>query len=233
MSSYSSYRGLNPTIVSRKQQEINEAFGGQLYIDNQLDVTTGRLWDSVRLQKGSEVNDRSLELFTNIGPSFNKLYAHTNLYQPRSLPPPESFSVLRIIFTFGKQTSDMDMWKIAENCVWGLWLGSKRYPSSLMVAMQTVVDSGSPLKTCDYCLSWFCNTNRCPNCGASQFQLTGFTDSESGSFRRQFFIELLQPIVILNQMAFYVGFEYFEPFVCDSDISLWCHLEGWHARAVQ
>jgi len=192
-----------------------------------MDVQHGRLWDCLTLQKGRRISQHDF-----FGDPTGKTFAETNVRTPRRLDAPEAFSIQRVLFSFNNQAQDVDVFAIAEDCYFTLWMGQKMYLRMLLIHMDTRNNvTIAPFRVCDFCRTLYVNALTCPGCGASQFSLMDAGEGEMTG--RQFLTTLSIPICILNQMSFYVQLEGHTGYVLQYPLKLWCHFEGLHARGVQ
>ncbi len=129
---------------------------------------------------------------------------------------------------FSSDADPRDIYGIAESMVFRFWMHNKHYANSPLISLQTVRCSIAPIHICTYCQAVYAATLQCPNCGASDFRLTDV----GGDMGTGFFLEPLYPWIIDNQMQFRVGFEG-PDWIAHSNFTLWCNLEGLHARGVQ
>jgi hypothetical protein len=144
-------------------------------------------------------------------------------------PPPQCLLLQRIVFTFSRDARDEDVYAIAEECDWGLWIDEKRYHGGLLIHMDTRnQESIAPFRCCEFCKSLYVNNPTCPGCGASQFRLTDHGTPESPG--RQFLLTLTMSKYIAPEQFFQVYFDGHHN--VRSTFKLWCHLEGLHDAAV-
>jgi hypothetical protein len=217
--------------MTPQQAKILEEFNGRVYEPDRMDVQEGRLWDSFQASAGATLTKSNTQLFTYVSGVDHKTLADTNLISPRRLYAPEVFSVRRVMFTFSKICSDVDLYSFAEMSVWSLWLGQKYYLRSTIMSMRPVDSMLAPFRTCEFCRSVYVQNIRCPGCGANSFSLVA-SDAIRDNAGRQFIMDLSQNIVIENGSDFYVDFD-FPEYTLKHTLKLWCHFEGLHARGVQ
>lgn len=211
-----------------EDDRLKQLFGE---VDNRMDIVMGRLWDSISYTAGATVDEHNSRLFADIGPQSRKTYADTNMMRAQQLCAPEAFAVERITFTFSKDSLDADVYALAESLAWDLWLGKKTYATALMISMHAYDRAqAAPFRVCEYCRAVYVQERACPGCGAREFTLSGFGEAINAG--RQFVMDIDKPLVILNQMQFWVGFRYFHPHTLRGALKLWCHFEGPHARGV-
>jgi hypothetical protein len=194
------------------------------------DVQHGHLWDSITFEPGESL--RAFELFRIPMGQDGKTIVDTNLQQSSSLPAPESFSIQRVAFTFNEFASDEDIYGVAESVVWKLWLGSKVYALSPMIALQVTTVALAPIRECVYCHAMYAMQERCPGCGAAEFRLDSLGELEAG---KCFFMDLPKAnfIVIPSQLSFYISCEIgLHAHRFSKKLKMWCHFEGQHARGV-
>lgn len=223
-------------LLNHQQKHIFNEFNGTTYQPSCMDVQTGSLWDSVELLPGQEFNQQHSQLFTwPIGsPAYPRARAKTqidtNMLECKRLPAPEAFSIARIVFTFSRDTSDKDLYTIAEQSLFRLWIGQKTYLWSVLISMPAVHQPIAPFRVCSFCAGVFVNQTQCPGCGAKDFQLTNLGDPQLTG--RQFAMDVFPRVVINNQVSFFMTFDC-ESYTVENKFKMWCHLEGLHARGVQ
>ena len=161
----------------------------------------------------------------------NKTEIDTNMSMGSVLPAPEQFQIQRIIFSFSRSCLDDDIFSIAEGVSFRLILGQKIYARSILIQMHQFSGAVAPFRICDYCRAIYVNDHKCPGCGAPHFSLSTLGDEVATN--RQFVMEIDPYIHILSQMQFYVELISAYPISLKSQVRMWCHFEGLHARGVQ
>lgn len=214
-------------MIDDEREMHMKNFRGAVYISDMIDVQRGKLWDSIHYAKGSIMTRHNSILFTNVGPASGKTRVHANLNIPQRLLAPESFSVEKIYFTFGRRCAQGDIFNVLENAAFCLYLGQKQFASSPLIALHAVNASPAPIRICAFCKSVYAGAIFCVGCGAREVQFVELCDEQGVTFAYD-----ANRLVIANQIQFFVQFE-MDSIVMKSDFSLWCHLEGWHARGVQ
>jgi hypothetical protein len=209
--------------LEANRQHILGKFRGQIYISNQLDVQTGRLWDSLSFEAGDELV--RAEWFSNPN---GKTLLDTNVFQSRQLDAPEAFSAERVVITFAQSAAPEDVAAIQDGAWFRFWLGCKYYLWSPIGHMTTTKEPMSPIRICDFCKSVYVEQLQCPGCGARSFKLTSL-----GEPGQQFSMEVNPEIVIVNQISFYATLETNRPIKFKKPLKVWFHLEGLHARGGQ
>lgn len=215
------------SALTKNQKYVMERFRGQIYITNQLDVQTGRLWDCMTFRAGEEFT--SGEWFSTPEPKGNppKTRLETNLNQSRRLDAPEAFSVERVVITFSKYADPYDVAALQDGAWWQFFVGQKYYLWSIIGHMATSKEPISPIRICDFCRSVFVEQSQCPGCGARSFKLTTLGDAG-----QQFMMDVKPEIVLANQISFYVVLRSSRPIRFRNDLKIWFHCEGLHARGV-
>ena len=207
----------------------------QNFSEHHMDVQHGHLWDSIELKQEQIFHQHLMMFDTPIGHpdtiGKTKTYADTNMQMCRQLPAPQHFLIKRILFTFSKTCNEHDMFSIAEDAVWFLWLGQKHYLHTQMISMQTTGEK-APIKTCSFCRGVYVNSPSCRNCGASEFKLNDVGEVEE--LGRVFYLDLheTEELHIAQGLTFWVGFQCQEIMMRER-MKMWCHLEGKIARGVQ
>ena len=190
------------------------------------DIVSGSLYDCLTLQPGESLVPGIRMFVEPAGRA--KTFAETNMHDSGKLPPPNFFQIRRIVFTFSVSTKNKDLYAIAEAVTWNLWIGQKRYVEVLLISLPSRYETKAPIRTCSFCRAVFAARLDCPSCGASAFTLPDCNETTG----RQFYLDLAEPLYLLTQQSFYGNFS-FCPYVVESTLKLWVHLEGLHGRPVQ
>src|SRR5271155_1940924 len=143
------------------QITIQKAFPGQSII-NQLDVVHGFLWDSIEYEHGDTITQSNANLFRrpiahSYGSVPERTWCDTNMVMAGCLPPPEQFSIQRILFTFSKSCVDVDTFTIMESFMFRFWIGQKYHVSTPIISLPTIAVPTAPIRKCQYCLSVYAN----------------------------------------------------------------------------
>lgn len=113
--------------ITQQQQFIINAFKGQIYISNQLDVQDTPVYDTITYSAGQTINTPNSALFQNVGPASGKTYAQTNMTQQGKLDAPEAFSVFGIRLNWSEDILRSDLQTLVNSWAYEFWLGKKEY----------------------------------------------------------------------------------------------------------
>lgn len=113
--------------ITQQQQFIINAFKGQIYISNQLDVQDTPVYDTITYAASATVTQTNSYFFTNVGPTAGKTYAQTNMAQQQKLDAPEAFSVFAIRLGWSEDILRSDLQTLLNSWDYTFWLGQKWY----------------------------------------------------------------------------------------------------------
>jgi hypothetical protein len=199
------------SMANEQQIFVANAFRGQPYLVDQLDVQDEPLYDTLTYNPGDTVTVNSAQWFTSVGPQSGKSLVQTNLTETRHLVAPEAFSVFGIRLEPNANVLAADWLAIVQGFVFQFWLNSKSYNTGPIdhyaagAGTFAVSDRSSE--------SWYAN---------------GFPSIPSGHL-------LALPLVITNLLSFWgqlVGNNY-QLSSGGTGLLFLCKLVGLHARAVQ
>ena len=211
----------NPTYAASAGQPINEqqafvydAFRGQPYIVDQLDIQDEPIYDRVSYSAGGTVNTLTSQWFTNVGVQANpaKGLADTNVNQPQQLPVPEAMAVFGIRLCPSENVLAADWENMLNTQVFQMFLNQKPYNTANI--RHYAAGMGTYAVTTRSAESWYTN---------------GFPSLTSGH-------QLQLPLVITNLLRFYGQLVANNPLVLSASgtgLLFLCELVGLHARAVQ
>ena len=195
-----------------------------------FDVQHGALWDSVSLPAGATLTPR-INLFEDpLRSDSTRTLVDTNMTQSRKLDAPESFQIQRVVLTFSATVDNRDFYSILERLTWTVWIGQKRYLWAVAISMPTANNIPAPVRACTFCRRVYVGCDECPGCGATSFTLPVPELDQGG---KRFYMDLIWPVDILNQMSFFATLELGTPHTLWKDFKMWFHLEGLHARGTQ
>ena len=218
------------------QHEVMGAFRSQRYVHDQIDVQPGYQWDSISLEPGQTFHDGlrmfDLPIGTPLSSGRAKSYADTSMYKGNTFVAPEAFAIRRVLFTFSKTASEVDIFSIVEAQVWRLHLGRKMYLGSPMISLQQTELTKAPIRICEYCRAVYVQESSCPGCGARDFQLSSVGGGMMSGLA--FYMDLPKgsELPIENEEYFYVNFSG-ESYTVRNRLKMWCHFEGLHARPIR
>jgi hypothetical protein len=113
--------------ITQQQQFIVNAFKGQIYISNQLDVQDTPVYDTITYAAGNTINTPNSQWFSNVGALSGKTYAQTNMSQTQKLDAPEAFSVFAVRLGFSEDILRSDLQTLLNSWAYEFWLGQKNY----------------------------------------------------------------------------------------------------------
>lgn len=194
-----------------------------------MDFVYRSIYDELSLSVGQHM-PAHLRMFAEpMGP--NKTTVSTNMYHAMRLPAPQQMLIESIAFTIANCSDPRDVSTLSQDCAWRLVVGDKIFADGVMCHMTHRRGEINPIRTCDYCRSVYANTLRCPNCGASQFEINRWLPEEPSS--HQFHQETVHPVVVLQQQSFHLEITSPHHWAIQGKLRFWCNLGGWIARAVQ
>jgi len=197
-------------LASDQQAFVLNAFRGQPYLVDQLDVQDEPLYDTLTYNAGDTVNVNNAQWFTTVGPPSNKSLVQTNLTETRHLVAPEAFSVFGIRLVPNENILGSDWENILQGFIFQFWFNSKAFNTGGI--RHYAAGMGTYAVTTRSSESWYTN---------------GFPSLGSG--------HLLQlPLVITNLLSFWaqlVGNNYTLN-AGGTGLVFLCELVGLHARAV-
>lgn len=112
---------------SGNQQMIVDAFNGQVYISDKVDVQHTPIYDTVTIAANATLNTLASAFFTNVGPASGKNYSQTNMTQGQKLPNPEAFSIFAIRFRWSENILPADLYALINGFALEFWIGQKCY----------------------------------------------------------------------------------------------------------
>jgi hypothetical protein len=106
---------------------VAQAFNGQSYIYNQLDVQHTPIYDTVTIAAGAQLTQLTSAFFTNVGPQSGKNYSQTNMGQSQKLPAPEAFSIFSLRFRWSENILLTDLINIINGFALEFYIGQKPF----------------------------------------------------------------------------------------------------------
>lgn len=113
--------------ITQQQQFIINAFKGQIYISNQLDVQDTPVYDTITYAASATITKTNSYFFTNVGPTAGKTVAQTNMGQQQKLDAPEAFSVFAIRLGWSEDILRSDLQTLLNSWDYEFYLGQKWY----------------------------------------------------------------------------------------------------------
>ena len=203
-------------LGNAQQTFVLNAFRGQPYLVDQLDVQDEPLYDTLTFNPGDTMTVNSCQWFTSVGPQSNKSLVQTNLTETRHLVAPEAFSIFGIRLVPNENILPTDWLNIlgayqgGGGFIFQFWFNSKAFNTGGIRHYAS---------------------------GMGSFMLataTGLTSITNGFPALPAGHQLALPLVITNLLSFYgqlVGNNY-QLNASGTGLIFLCELVGLHARAV-
>lgn len=106
---------------------IVDAFNGQIYEPNKMDVQHTPIYDTVTIAAAGALNVTTSSFFTNVGPASGKTLGLTNMSQGNRLPAPEAFSIFGFRLRWSENILLADLYTLLNTQALAFSLGQKRY----------------------------------------------------------------------------------------------------------
>jgi len=113
--------------ITAQQSFITEAFRGQIYVSNELDVQDTPVYDTDTYAAGASINTPNSQFFSNVEAGAGKNYSQTNMSENRRLAAPEAFSVFGIRLGWSEDVLRSDLTTFLNSWAYEFWLGQKNY----------------------------------------------------------------------------------------------------------
>lgn len=201
--------------ITAQQAFVINAFRGQVYISDTLDVQDTPLYDTVSLNEGQTVQtgyNSNSAFFSDIGAASGKSIAQTNMTEAKQLPAPEAFSVFSVRITWQEWIYYLDLQNLLTDYEYEFWLGKKSYQQANLRHFSAGM-------------------------GIQGFStLTGFQALTNGSTDSRSMHTLDIKMVIANLQSFYGFLGGNTQYVLNASgtgLILLCELNGLYARGVQ
>jgi len=198
-------------LVSAQQSFVLNAFQGQPYLVDQLDVQDEPLYDTLTFNPGDTITVNTAQWFTSVGPQSSKSLVQSNLTETRHLVAPEAFSIFGIRLVPSENVLGTDWESILQNFIFQFWFNSKAYNTGNI--RHYAAGMGTWAQVTGTAQSWLAN---------------GFPSLPSGH-------TLSLPLVITNLLSFWAQLfgNNYQLNSSGTGIVFLCELVGLHARAVQ
>jgi len=147
---------------------------------------------------------------------------------PKHLQAPEQFAIQRVSFAFLKGTHTDTQALLMDRAAWTLWIGQKYYRRATFASMQQQSYAEvAIMRRCTYCNRVHV-LSECPGCGSPLFQAWSTEKLPTG--QQELFLEWDEPLVIANQIDFWVDITLLERL--PGPLHMRCWLSGLHLRGV-
>jgi hypothetical protein len=122
------------TMVNAAQQAITDqqmfiinAFRGQIYISDTLDVQDTPVYDTLTYTAGGTIQQSNNQFFANVEQGSGKTQAQTNMTQNNKLDAPEAISVFGIRLGWSEDALRSDLQTLMNGWAYQFSLGKKYY----------------------------------------------------------------------------------------------------------
>lgn len=117
--------------LTQQQSYIINAFRGQIYISDQLDVQDTPLYDTITKTAGQSISNTD-RWWANVANNSGKTTAQTNMTENSLLPAPEAFAVFSVKLGWSEGMLRSDLQSLVDGCAYNLVLGKKIYQQGNM-----------------------------------------------------------------------------------------------------
>jgi hypothetical protein len=205
---------MTQAIINQHRDTIVGAFASDSYVANSLDIQHEPIYDSWTLAAASVLNTLSSQWFVNVASNSGKTLAQTNMGSARRLDAPQSHSIQSIKLRWSENLALADALAIVNGFAFNLIIATKSF--NLAPIWQYPAGGGVYIPS---------NTN------------TTVSNIINGDPSRSAQLRLALPIVIGNQLNFQAQLEGNAITLTASGsggtgATMWCALDGLHARAV-
>jgi len=198
--------------ITDQQMFIINAFRGQIYISDTLDVQDTPVYDTLTYAAGGTIQQSNNQWFANVEQGSGKTQAQTNMTQNNKLDAPEAISVFGIRVGWSEDALRSDLQTLINSWAYQFSLGKKYY---------------SLANLRHYSAGW----------GLTGFSTRTSESAYTNGFPSRGSMNLLEiKLVIANQMSFYAQLIGNTSQVLSSSgtgLTLLNELVGLYARGVQ
>ena len=205
---------MTSAIINQHRDTIIGAFASDSYVANSLDIQHEPIYDSWVVAAGTALTTLASQWFVNVGTGANKTFAQTNMSSSRRLDAPQSHSIQSIKLRWSENVLLADALALVNGFAFNLIIATKSF--NLAPIWQYPAGGGIYV----------------PSSTAA-----GNTNINNGAPSRAAQLRLALPIVIGNQLNFQAQLEGNQITLATAlnggtGITMWCSLDGLHARAV-
>jgi hypothetical protein len=205
---------MTQAIINQHRDTIVGAFASDSYVANSLDIQHEPIYDSWTAAAAGTVTTQSSQWFVNVANNSGKTLAQTNMGTSRRLDAPQSHSIQSIKLRWSENIALADALALVNGFAFNLIIATKSF--NLAPIWQYPAGGGVFLPS---------NTN------ATTSNVINGDPSRSAQLR------LALPIVIGNQLNFQAQLEGNSITLAaggagGTGVTMWCALDGLHARAV-
>jgi hypothetical protein len=115
------------SAITDQQMFIINAFRGQIYISDTLDVQDTPVYDTLTYTAGGTVQQSNNQWFANVEQGSGKTQAQTNMTQNNKLDAPEAISVFGIRVGWSEDALRSDLQTLINSWAYQFSLGKKYY----------------------------------------------------------------------------------------------------------
>jgi hypothetical protein len=115
------------SAITDQQMFIINAFRGQIYISDTLDVQDTPVYDTLTYTAGGTIQQSNNQFFANVEQGSGKTQAQTNMTQNNKLDAPEAISVFGIRLGWSEDSLRSDLQTLVNSWAYQFSLGKKYY----------------------------------------------------------------------------------------------------------
>lgn len=211
---YAAPQDMTTAIINQHRDTIVGAFASDSYVANSLDIQHEPIYDSWTVAASGTLSTQASQWFVNVANNSGKTLAQTNMGTSRRLDAPQSHSIQSIKLRWSENVAFADALAVVNGFAYNLVIATKSF--NLAPIWQYPAGGGIYIPS---------NTN------------TGTSAIVNGDPSRSAQLRLALPIVIGNQLNFQAELEGNTITLAatgagGTGVTMWCALDGLHARAV-
>lgn len=215
---YAAPQDMTQAIINQHRDTIVGAFASDSYVAASLDIQHEPIYDSWTVAAGQPLNTSASQWFVNVANNSGKTLAQTNMGSSRRLDAPQSHSIQSIKLRWSENLLLADALPIVNGFAFNLIITTKSF--NLAPIWQYPAGGGIYLQS-----------------AATTATGTTISNNSNGDLSRAAQLRLALPIVIGNQLNFQAQLEGNAITLTASGsggtgATMWCVLDGLHARAV-
>ncbi len=211
---YAGPMDMTAAIINQHRDTIVGAFASDSYVANSLDIQHEPIYDSWTVAAAGTLSSQASQWFVNVANNSGKTVAQTNMGTSRRLDAPQSHSIQSIKLRWSENVAFADALAVVNGFAYNLIIATKSF--NLAPIWQYPAGGGIYIPS---------NTN------------TGVSAISNGDLSRSAQLRLALPIVIGNQLNFQAELDGNTITLAatgagGTGMTMWCALDGLHARAV-